>query len=107
MFTTSFEPVFFLPWYVYGFRFAPYVLADLGHIEENRIADGYKNTYFGLSSGVRIINESLVLDTFKVRFVYFPKAPPEGSAFSIKISTSAPVVFRAFNVNKPTLAVFE
>ncbi len=107
MINASIESVFFLPGYIYGFRFAPYALCDYGHIEENRIPEGYKNSYVGVGSGIRIRNESLVLDTFEMRFVYFPLKPPEGDTFRIKISTSAPVIFRTFNINKPTLAVFE
>ncbi|MEM9326685.1 MAG: hypothetical protein AAGA85_13560 [Bacteroidota bacterium] len=107
MITASFESTFFLPWYVYGFRFAPYALSDFGHVEENRIENGFRNSYLGVGGGLRIRNESLVLDTFEMRFVFFPLRAPEGDVFRFRISTSAPVIFRAFNVNKPLLAVFE
>ena len=97
------EYVVFQPWYFYGFRFATYGHAGVGHVSESRIADPFSRTYFTLGGGVRIRNESLVFNTFEFRVSMFPNAPTEGQLFYFKVSISAPRFFESPNVSKPKI----
>ena len=103
IFTLSSEYVVFQPWYYYGFRFATYAHAGIGHVSESRIVDPYSQTYYAFGGGVRIRNESLVFDTFEFRISLFPNPPIDGQVFFFKVSLSTPKFFESPNVTKPTV----
>lgn len=71
----NFEFVMFSPWYFYGFRFAPFVFADVGLISQSRYAFTNSDTYAAIGVGFRIRNESLAFKTIILSFGYIPNAP--------------------------------
>ncbi len=97
------EYVVFQPWYFYGFRFATYGHAGMGHVSESRNPDPFSRTYFTFGGGVRIRNESLVFNTFEFRASFFPNAPVDGQLFYFKVSISAPRFFESPNITKPKI----
>ena len=99
--TLSSEYVIYQPWYYYGFRFATYAHGGIGFVEETRSIEPYKRVYSNIGGGIRIRNESLVFDTFEVRFSFYPKPPPESSNFTLNISFAAQSFFRSPNIRKP------
>lgn len=106
VFNASVESVMFTQWYWYGFRFAPFIFSDFGLVKENRALQPYSNIYYGIGSGLRIRNESLVFNTLSIRFVVFPKYPPGGESFAFEISFNQPTLFRNLSIIKPRLVVF-
>ncbi len=101
------ESALFLPWYFYGFRFAPYLFTDFGFVQESRIRQPFSNFFYGIGSGIRIRNESLVFDTFEIRAVFFPQVPEDGNRIGIAFSASRPILFDRLRVNKPKLVALD
>ena len=101
VFTFSSEYVVFQPWYFYGFRFATYAHAGVGHVNESRAIDPYARLYYTMGGGIRIRNESLVFNTFEFRVSLIPDPPTAGQIFYFRVSLSAPKFFESPNVTKP------
>ncbi|MEQ8238046.1 MAG: hypothetical protein RIA69_02485, partial [Cyclobacteriaceae bacterium] len=101
------ESILFTPWYFYGFRFAPFVYVDHGYVKETRIQQSYEKLYSGIGGGFRIRNESLVLNTFEIRFTAFPSFPENGQPYSLSFSFSNPRLFNSPSIRKPTLVGIE
>ncbi|MEP0368471.1 MAG: hypothetical protein ABJN36_16460 [Cyclobacteriaceae bacterium] len=104
------ESVIFTPWYLYGFRFAPFVYGSLSKIQDNRefptepIID---NNFTSFGFGFRLKNESLVFNTFEIRGTRFVYAPMSTDDFVISISVSSPITFDNIFKYKPKLIPFE
>ncbi|MFK7953008.1 MAG: hypothetical protein AB8B73_09195 [Ekhidna sp.] len=103
LFSLSSELVIFQPWYYYGFRFATLINAGIGHIREDRVAQPYHQTYLSVGTGIRIQNESLVINTFELRISIFPNPPPAGDVFNLKITLSTPSFFQKLTIGKPRI----
>lgn len=101
--SATIESVFFLPKGIYGFRFAPYLFTDFGHVVENRIRSSFTNNYQTLGAGIRIKNESLIFDTIEFRFATFIKDDGLNPALTFNFTVSRPVLFSQINVRKPRL----
>ena len=97
------ELVVYQPWYYYGFRFATYAHAGVGHVEETRGLTPFKETYYNFGGGIRIRNESLVFDTFEFRFAVYPNPPLESNALTFNISLTSQLFFRSPNIRKPRI----
>ena len=103
VFTLSNEYVVYQPWYIYGFRFATYAHAGLGHVKESRSLTPFRQTYFNFGGGIRIRNESLVFDTFEFRLALYPNPPPEARATTFNITVTSQAFFRSPNIRKPRI----
>ena len=74
------ESVFFTPWSLFGFRFAPFGAVDL--VSVNCIQCATTNDlYWGFSSGLRTRNENLIFGTIEVKATYIPKDQYGNSKF--------------------------
>lgn len=73
--TMHFETVAFLPYFLYEFRFAPYIFTDMGFIGPSNVLIFNNNLYTGIGVGVRIRNERLVFKTIQFRFSFYPFVP--------------------------------
>ncbi|MCF8365324.1 MAG: hypothetical protein K9H16_06055, partial [Bacteroidales bacterium] len=80
----NYEIVMFSPWFFYGFRFAPYLFADLGLISNSRNVFYKSNFYSAPGVGIRIGNESMAFKSAVIGVGILPNRPPEqGSLFFI------------------------
>lgn len=68
-FFINYDQVVFTPWYVGGFKFAPYVFADGAYLRSR----GINELFTGYGLGFRLRNESLVIRTIHFRFGYHPQ----------------------------------
>jgi len=80
---------------------------DHGYVKETRIERSYERLYSGIGGGFRIRNESLVLNTFEIRFTAFPSFPEDGQPYSIRFSFSNPRLFNSPTIRKPRLIGIE
>lgn len=106
--TLGFETVYFMPWYIYGFQFALFYRFDLNLLsfdDENFL--GKKSIFPTIRTGVRILNENLVLPTFSFDLAYFGKNSNYNAAWEVKISTSLPNLFGTSQVFKPRVTGFD
>lgn len=95
------ESIFFLKYRLLGFKFAPFVSADMVYIRPlQKKASGF---YMGLGGGIRTRHEDLLLGTIELRFMYFIPKSQQYSAFKITLITQ--LRFRSnFNyVNAPEI----
>lgn len=69
--TMNFEFVIFSPWYLYGFRFAPFVFADIGMLSSNQNIFFKSNMFSVIGAGFRIRNESLAFKSIILSFGFF------------------------------------
>ena len=101
------ESVWFMPWYFYGFRFAPFLSYESGKIKEDRF-DIKTHIYNGLGAGIRIKNESLVFDTFSLQVVW--NINPVGHQgpldFNLKFSRSLLFLNEVFT-KKPEVLIID
>lgn len=106
-FIINLETVAFSPLYVFGFRFAYFAFCDIGYIgsADNYIFDN--QAYRGYGIGVRIRNENLVLNTFQIRFGYYPKLPMNPDVSYWLISGEQRSTFENFRAKEPQIIPFE
>ena len=73
--TVKGESVFFSPWSVLLFRFAPFVFANSALFHEKVDSSGRYDSklYSSIGAGVRIRNESLIFGTIEFKGMYFPR----------------------------------
>ena len=80
-FNVAYETSFFSPWRFHGFRFVPFIFAQMGWIGESGNSI-FSNTMFtSLGMGMRIRNELLVFNTLQIRLSWFPNVPKDGARF--------------------------
>ncbi len=103
----SFEAIVFTPWYFLGFKFAPYAFGDVAVVGTNQSLFKYSDTYMAVGAGIRIRNESLVIQTIQLRFAYYPVVPPNGNSFRFEFSTNNPRIFEDFRPGKPKIITLE
>ncbi|MEO6682035.1 MAG: hypothetical protein ABIN48_04345, partial [Ginsengibacter sp.] len=87
--TAKIESVFFSPWSVIAFRFAPFIFSNVS------VFTPYKHTtkiYPSVGGGIRTRNESLVFGTIELKGYYFPKKNFFNEHFNLDISTN--VIFK-------------
>lgn len=87
------ESVLFSPVNFYGFRFAGYLFADAGALYglNQGITRGVFLTSVGI--GLRIRNDNLILNTFQIRFGFFPNPP--------RYSETEPLIFSGEQLLEP------
>lgn len=87
---------------IYGFKFASYLFADMGLIdnEAKTLKDNF-DYYTELGIGVRIRNEALVFNTIELRLGYFPIVPNDMSNFIYKATSTTKSNFHDFRGRKP------
>jgi hypothetical protein len=105
--TFSAESIAFVPWNLYGFRFAIFGFGDMGFLGgKSRLVT--QNNFFGsFGLGCRIRNESLVLKTVQIRIGYFLRTTARFGAWQVDINTQDPSLFVPIDRAKPMVLGFE
>lgn len=100
------EGVYYSPWKVYGFKFNFFgsVQASQVSFRNNYLLENPVYTGYGL--GVRIRNENLPLNTFKLGAYYFPDAPPGQRNVYFEITTVVDFRFDIFAMRAPSFLQF-
>lgn len=97
------ETVMFTPFFFYGFRFAPYVHADIGLISDYSRGLKYASTYYSFGIGVRIRNESLAYNTIIIRLSYLPRTGSGENILDLHTASSAGDYYNTLELRKPRL----
>jgi hypothetical protein len=84
-----------------GFRFAPFVTADLGLLQE--LGEPLKKTsgYPVVGGGIRTRNESLVFGTMEVKALYFPRPIDGMKSFRIEFGTNLRFKYNSDFIRRP------
>ena len=101
------ETVFYSPWKVYGFKFN--FLASLqGAFLTDKNESIFKGRlYSGLGVGVRIRNENLPLNTFKMAINYYPSPPLTVKPLWFELTTVTDFRFNISSLKAPAFINFQ
>ena len=96
--TAKAESVFFSPWSLVSFRFAPFIFSNVG------VFSPYLSNAKLLSSvggGIRTRNESFIFGTIELKGFYFPQRNFYREKFGIEFSTNVIFKYNSQFVKKP------
>lgn len=96
--TAKVESVFFSPWSLASFKFAPFAFTRLSLFSP--YGDNLK-LYSSLGGGIRMRNESLVFGTIEVKGFYFPQKNLNNSSFGLELSTNLIFKYDSRLVKRP------
>jgi len=99
--TLKTEAVFFTPWNLAYFRFAPFVFVNLCRFTPLDPHFPHSNWYNSIGGGVRTRNESLIFQTAEFRAFYFPQTNFLGERWRIEINTNLRFRFNQQFEKKP------
>lgn len=97
--TAKAESVFFSPWSLVAFQFAPFVFSKVSvftpYLQPAKI-------YPSVGGGIRTRNESFVFGTIELKGFYFPQKNYRNEHFSVEISTNVIFKYNKQLVKKPS-----
>lgn len=99
--TIKAESVFFSPWSVASFRFAPFIFGNTGLFSPYNTPISTSNIYSTVGGGIRTRNESLIFGTLEFRGYYFLKKNISNENFRFDISTNIIFKYNSQLVRKP------
>lgn len=101
--TVKGESVFFSPWSVLYFKFAPFVFGSATLFQSPYKGANTTRLYTALGGGVRVRNESLIFGTIELRGSYFPKKDVFNNIFLLQISTNLRFKYTQDFIRRPEL----
>jgi len=97
------ENVVFTPWFLYGFRFAPYASLDMGIISKNKNVFKEPDFQTGISVGLRIFNESLSFSRIDIKITYFLNNGGNSSAIRFDFATNKDYIHEIDGSERPVM----
>ena len=97
--TAKVESVFFSPWSLVSFRFAPFLFTHLNVFTPYSHA---AEIYPTVGGGIRTRNESFIFGTIELKGFYFPRKNIYNEHFNIEISTNVIFKYNKQFVKKPS-----
>ncbi|HYQ58234.1 MAG TPA: hypothetical protein VEP89_12915 [Draconibacterium sp.] len=101
------EHVVFMPMQFYKFNIAIFGFTDVGVIGSNRKLIFKEDYYAGLGLGIRLHNENLVFETFRLRLAFYPFHPSDMSFVGFALDEQSKQRFISFEPNGPEPVRFE
>jgi hypothetical protein len=99
--TVKGESVFFSPWNVLYFRFAPFVFSSATVFRHLPVNGGGVSIFPALGGGMRTRNESLVFGTIELRGTYLPKKDAYNNSYVIELNTNIRFKYNHSSVKRP------
>lgn len=96
--TAKAESVFFSPWQLAAFKFAPFVF---GHVSVFSPYLSNSRVFSSMGGGLRTRNESFVFGTIEIKGFYFPQKNFHNSSFSLQLSTNIIFKYSSQFIKKP------
>ncbi len=100
--TMSLQTVLYTPRSILGFRMAPFTQIDMVSVNCD-LCDYRRNTYWGLSAGVRTRNENLIFGTIEMKATYIPKDEYGESKFVFDFKQNLRVKNTGVFAREPTI----
>ena len=94
------ESVFFSPWSIVLFKFAPFVFADATLFRLYN-GDNSKKIYSAVGGGIRTRNESLIFGTVELKAMYFPRKNFFNDTYRIEFNTNLRFKYNRQFIKKP------
>ncbi|CAN5116219.1 hypothetical protein BH20BAC1_BH20BAC1_20480 [soil metagenome] len=92
------ESVFFSPWSLAAFRFAPFIFVNTGVFSPYTAKT---EMYHSFGGGLRTRNESLIFGTFELKAFYFPNKNFRNQNFRFDISTNVRFKYNPQLIRRP------
>jgi hypothetical protein len=99
--TVKGESVFFSPWSILFFRFAPFVFGSGSYINLRPQGISVPRLYASLGGGVRVRNESLIFGTTEFKGMYFPRKSIRGESWRVEVSTKVRFKYNQEFIRRP------
>jgi hypothetical protein len=100
--TLKAQSVFFTPWELAKFRFAPFVFANLCLLTPNEEKFSQSHWYNSIGAGLRTRNESLVFQTMEFRAYYFPNGNLLGETWRLEFNSNVRFTYSRLFEKKPS-----
>ena len=101
--TLKAESVFFTPWELAKFRFAPFVFTHLCLFTPTEEKFSLSKWYNSIGAGIRTRNESLVFQTMEFRAYYFPNKNFVGEHWRLEFNSNVRFTYSRLFEKKPAL----
>ena len=101
--TLKAESVFFTPWELAKFRFAPFVFTHLCLFTPTEEKFSQSKWYNSIGAGIRTRNESLVFQTMEFRAFYFPNRNFVGEHWRLEFNSNVRFTYSRLFEKKPAL----
>jgi hypothetical protein len=92
------ESVFFSPWSIASFRFAPFVFSNIAVFSPY---DSHTRLFTAVGGGLRTGSESLIFGTIELKGYYFPQRNLSNDRFRFDVSTNVRFKYKTQFVQKP------
>jgi hypothetical protein len=100
--TVKGESVFFSPWNLFFFKFAPFVFSSATVFQfPSEISNCNTRFYSALGGGIRTRNESLIFGTMELRASYFPKKDAFNNTYQIQLNTNVRFKYKQNFIRRP------
>jgi hypothetical protein len=100
--TVQGESVFFSPWRLFYFKFAPFVFSSATVFQfSSEAAATNTRLYTAIGGGIRTRNESLIFGTIELRASYFPKKDAFNNNYVIQLNTNLRFKYNENFVHRP------
>jgi len=93
--------VFFMPWYLYGFRFSFYDIIAIERIGDHGSLDNPLMNYPSAAVGLRVQNDYLAYGALSLQVKYAPAVNGYASYFSVSLRTLVLPLFTGLEVGRP------
>lgn len=101
--TLKAESVFFSPWELAKFQFAPFIFANLCLFTPTEAKFSQSKWYNSIGAGLRTRNESLVFQTMEFRAFYFPNGNLLGDHWRLEFNSNVRFTYSRLFEKKPAL----
>ena len=95
------ESVFYSPWSLASFRFAPFIFGNAGLFSPDNTPVNTSNIYTTVGGGLRTRNESLIFGTLEFKGYYFLKKNIYNKNFRFDIATNITFKYNSQLARKP------
>jgi len=100
------ETISFINYKVFGFKFSPFVFADIAALTPEKNVTNQPTWYYGLGGGLRTRNENLVFRTAELRFEYFPRTAYGMKQFMGRLTVNIQFRYNTNYVREPDIIQF-
>jgi hypothetical protein len=99
--TAKVESVFYSPFTIASFRFAPFVFYNASLFTPKKSDFVASSLYSSIGGGIRTRNESLIFGTIELRGYFFPAKNFYGESFKIELNTELKFKYNSQLVGRP------
>ncbi|MEP6676713.1 MAG: hypothetical protein ABJA78_16250 [Ferruginibacter sp.] len=103
--TVRAESVFYNTDKVLGFRFAPFVFADISALKQTKMSLKKTDMYSAIGGGVRTRNENLTFGTVELRGYYFPRRIGDMHGWKIEVNSNIRFRYNSTFIKRPDFII--